>query len=243
LAGGTEDALGGVANGIIETPGVTDLWHFQASAGQSVFLDMQRIDGITSVADAIELELLGPEGTVWRHSGQALPDLLDTEPTELSASGDYVLIVRGSGDDQARYQFRLVDVTPAAIALDTPIPGAIDLPGQTFRYTFDADAGQAIIFDLIHNQLDATGGGVSFTLVDPSGNELFAGVADDQPIGSLPATGTYTLSVDQQVWHDLDFVGSYSFQVIDGMATVDPPAAADLVVSQVTAPVRVIGNS
>jgi hypothetical protein len=33
----------------------------------------------------------------------------------------------------------LVDVTsdaPAAIPLDTPIPGAIDLPGQTFRYTF-----------------------------------------------------------------------------------------------------------
>ena len=84
--------------------------------------------------------------------------------------------------------------------------------------------------------------GVGFTLRQPSGSALFTNVNTDRTIGSLPATGTYTLSVDQRSGSDRDYVGSYSFRVVDGPTTPPLPPAADLRVTQVAAPEEVSGS-
>ena len=97
-------AIGDVANGAIETPGVIDEWRFDVAAGQTVFIDFQSLAG-----GVIDVELQAPgAGTVftdWGVGGAA--DAADHGPALLAEAGTYTLVVDGRGDDTATYQFQV----------------------------------------------------------------------------------------------------------------------------------------
>ena len=205
-------AIGEVANGAIETPGVIDEWRFDVAAGQTVFVDFQELAG-----GVIDVELQAPgAGTVftdWGVGGAA--DAADHGPALLAEAGTYTLVVDGRGDDTATYQFQVWDVPVAdmaTIAIGEVANGAIETPGVIDEWRFDAAAGQTVFVDF----QELTGGEVDIELQAPGGGTVFTDVAawrDYLDNGPTPLTeaGTYTLVVDCQG----DDTATYQFVLYD----------------------------
>src|SRR5207253_2239467 len=62
--------VGDVATGAIDNPGDTDLWHFSATAGQTIYFDAQDITGSNSLN--LDFVLKAPDGsTVFGSTGYA----------------------------------------------------------------------------------------------------------------------------------------------------------------------------
>jgi hypothetical protein len=224
----TPIAPGEVVSGNIAIPGEIDIYTFDVVAGDRIFFD-----ALTGSSFNFTWRLQPPSGALLFNTGFA-----DRDTIQFSTAGVYSLIVDGSTDRLGPYTFQLWDVpvdTPQALALDTSVPGAIDIPGQTRSYTFSAAAGQSLSFDLIFGEANGAG----FKLLDPNGGTVFNLRNTDLNVASLPLTGTYTMVADGVA---ADFVGQYSFQVSVGGAPPPLPAAANLVVSSLTAPSRVIAD-
>ena len=68
--------------------------------------------------------------------------------------------------------------------------GVITTPYQKDQWTFSAEAGQQIQFDL----LGTSSAGVVFKLTGPSGYVAFQDATDDSPFINLPSSGSYVLT-------------------------------------------------
>jgi RHS repeat-associated protein len=111
-------------------------------------------------------------------------------PTQSNSTGNYVVT---AWDTTATVR----PLTPNQLAAGTlATPFAVD------RWTFAAAAGQQVQFDLA-----SAGPGLTFSLTGPSGYAGFTDLTADSPLLTLPADGTYALTVRSPNGS----TGSYSF--------------------------------
>ncbi|MEM7559106.1 MAG: hypothetical protein AAF394_08280, partial [Planctomycetota bacterium] len=153
------------------------------------------------------------------------------------SDGQYTLIFEGSGDAVGAYGWVLWQIpqaTARSIQFGSVATGAISVPGQTAVFEISGGLNQTVTFDEIH----LAGSTVSYTLLAPSGAEVFTSVTEDTVVGSLPEEGIYRLIVDA----DGDTLSPFSFRIVDGQNLPAVPAAADLVVSEVIAPRTLVGK-
>jgi choice-of-anchor A domain-containing protein/RHS repeat-associated protein len=198
----TAITLGQVVAGALSAPGSTAAYTFTAAAGQQLFFDVQN-----SSHGALGFTLFGPDGN-------PVPGFTDQNQGAftLGAAGVYQVVVEHGAALAAAGAFQFqVDAVPVfgpqAITLNTPIDGALTVPGQTVTYTFRANLGQAIKLQVLSDP----SGVARFTLRDPTGKVLFSGQTANQLLTSLPAGGVYALTVSGSG----DQVGAFRFQVVD----------------------------
>lgn len=189
--------------GNIEEPGSQDIYTFTAEPNQMIFL---RIIQTPSTNNNIGLYLTDDEDTVVISS---CLDCGDPGVVALVLGGDYTLTV-GSDDPEnagvGEYRIQIWDV-PAPeefeiefgekISRDTPDAGAgfIESPGAQDVYTFDAEAGDDIYFQMIDAIL--TSGPINWSLSDETGTILFETCLQcgDPGVITMSRGGTYTLTV------------------------------------------------
>jgi hypothetical protein len=212
----------GPGAGNIESPGVKDIYTFNATAGQQVFFDLV---GGESALTQVDWRLLAPDGEVIFDRVLFCCGNGDPGVHTLQQAGTYTITVGDDTDNSTgTYGFTLWPV-PApdqfAIAVgDTisngvPGPGAgnIESPGVKDIYTFDATAGQQVFFDLVDGDSALTQ--VDWRLLAPDGEVIFDRVLfccgnGDPGIFTLGQTGVYTITVGD----DTDgSIGTYGFQI------------------------------
>ncbi len=216
--------IGAPVSGRIRVPGEVHHFRFDAAAGANLFADAQDMPG------EFDWTLRGPSGSVL-FDGRG-----DQGPLSLDEAGQFLITLDPRADGTGYYQFVLWDLPstpPREIAWDTPVFDAIVTPGEMRTFEFDGIADQQLAVDVI----SLATGSHRMELLDPSGNVLFTRRVTDQTIDSLPETGRYRLTIDP---FD-DNVGPFSFQITGGDIP-DVPPHADLQVSDVEAPRRVVGN-
>jgi hypothetical protein len=217
-----------VGAGNIESPGAQDVYTFEATAGQSLFVDVLTTCNLVG----LDATLLDPNGApVFSNRRIDCGGLTsqDFGPFTAPETGAYVLTVDGVGansDTTGTYSFSVVEVPPPdefAIAVGdvvsdgVPAVGAgnIESPGAQDVYTFEATAGQSLFFDVLTNPCTLIG--LRATLLDPNDVPVFSNRGID--CGSLAShdfgpftvgtTGTFTLTVGGLA--NDDTVGVYSF--------------------------------
>ena len=102
-----------------------------------------------------------------------------------------------------------VDVRP--LTLNQRYNGRIESPFSLDRWTFSANAGQQIQFDLINKNSSS----IRFQLIGPNGFTAFSGLAGDSDLITLPAAGNYTLVADAL----LGDPGDYAFNILETSQT------------------------
>ncbi|MAU00390.1 MAG: hypothetical protein CL608_24880 [Anaerolineaceae bacterium] len=199
--------------GNIEVPGAVDVYTFDALTGQEVIFDW-----LSGVNVFIGWQLQAPDSTVLFDS------VLQDWQLILPQTGTYTLTVNGNGiDDFGLYSFQLLEIPMGpdqfaisigdAVSNGVPAPGAgnIEMSGAVDIYTFDALAGQEVIFDW----LSGVNVFIGWQLQAPDNTVLFDSFLQDQQL-ILPQTGTYTLTV---AGNNIDDFGLYSFQLLEVPAT------------------------
>jgi hypothetical protein len=96
--------------------------------------------------------------------------------------------------------------------------GNLEVPGAVDSYTFDAVAGQEIIFDALVGDT----GQFRIILTAPDGTEMFNDFYQDQQV-TLPQAGTYNLRVTGGL---VTLFGTYSFRLLSV-----PPSAQEFTIS------------
>ena len=210
--------------GDVERPGSVDIYTFEAAAGQVAILKV--LVGNTDMA----WDLTDPDGSVVLDSTFVISD----ELVPLAVTGTYTLTVDGFAfNNSGTYSFQLLAGPPPeefsiesgdTVADGVPSSGAgnIEVAGATDVYSFDAIAGQHMLFDVRESNFD-----LEWALAAPDGSELFSGVLSntDVPV-SLPQAGRYTLIVAGRLLFELGN-GTYSFQLIEEVSANDPPVGVD----------------
>jgi RHS repeat-associated protein len=160
-------------------------YQFEGVAGQKLLYD-----GLDGDADNVSATLLAPGNL----QSFGLNADFQTDPTVLTQSGTYTLVIAGNTTASADYRFRLLDVSaPPAFAIGDTVTGNVGASGREVSfYTFEGTAGQQIFYDA----LDADFDGVFVSIRDPFNNEVRGANADvDSGVLPLTVTGTYAAYV------------------------------------------------
>jgi hypothetical protein len=200
--------------GEIESPGVTDIYHFTAAPRQRVYFRKFR-------------HASGMEQIAWRLTDSDGTEIFDTrlydEPGVhlLRKGGTYTMTI-GSDRNPATgtYQLQLFQVPLAdqfvikigdTITESTPGKGAghIESPGAKDLYTFNAAAGQRVYFRKLEH--DKGMEQIAWRLVDSDGTEIFDSRLYTEPgLQILRKGGTYTMTVGSD---KLPATGTYRLQL------------------------------
>jgi RHS repeat-associated protein len=196
---------GSAVGGQLAPANETDLYRFDATAGQQFYFDVQARFG----APNAQWRLTDPYGNVvfnkvfndTNNTGGSL----DVGPVALPVSGTYTLLLEGAIGDTGTGGYIFVVNAPqevqSAVTLDAAVDGVLTQPAQRDEYTFQGVAGQLFYYDGLdvgaHN-VPSTQLGVRSRLLSPSGATLLDVAAADDDGGPvlLPETGTYTLTID-----------------------------------------------
>ena len=210
--GPTPISLNQVITGTIETENETDFYSFTATAGQEVFFNIEN-------GGSLRFEVFDSDGTrVFNNFFGNL--LVDRRRPVLTKGGVYTIAVSAFGQTGRQYSFAVNDVIRQTFEIsinDTvttgvPGPGAgeIESIGDIDAYTFTADPGQEVFFN-IENGTSL----LRFEVFDSDGTRVFnnffgVGAARRQV---LTKGGVYTIAVSvgligQTSWQ-------YSFAVND----------------------------
>ncbi len=196
-----------VTSGNLETPGVADIYTFNGTAGQRIFIDSEF--EIATLNFEANWTLTTPNGTVLLETVL----LSDQGPIELPSTGEYTLKVEDETDVVGTYEFAVWDIPDpdmTTINFDQPITaGNIESPSVRDIYTFTGTVGQNLFFDSEY-EISTLNFKADWTLMAPNGDVVFTAVtlSDQGPI-ELPQTGEYTLTVGE----DSDVTGPYTFTV------------------------------
>jgi len=213
----SEDELGDGA-GYIESPGVLDIYTFEAEAGQDAYFQVTKPP---QTGDSIN----------WRVTDEAGNVLFDTclqcdDPglQTLDTGGIYTVTV-GNTNSHAigAYGIKIWSVPPpdefqiqigASISPDHPGPGAgfIEAPGAHDYYTFTATAGQTVDLNVIRVPNISTS--IYWRMEDDSGNEIFNTCLDCEELQTITFDhdGTYTIIVGSDTNPGM---GKYEFQIVE----------------------------
>ncbi len=199
-ATGDELALDTFTEGTLDPGTTTDIFSFEATAGDKFYLDGQgdTFNGTYTIYNQVNQFVTN--GTFG----------FDREFT-VTANGTYLLALQGSGTEAIDYSFNLINPETSAtedLTIGETITGNISEPGEEELYTFSGTVGQTIYFDGISSE-----SGINASLISPSGqNILFSSlVGSDRAPVTLRENGTYQLKVDGSSAN----TGDYSFRVLD----------------------------
>ena len=215
-------SLGSPATVATSVPGQNGRLTFAGSAGQRVTM---KITG--STYSAATATLVGPDGksvgssTYFGTSGGFV------DVRVLPAAGTYALVVDPQSTATGSATVTLFDVPPDVAGAITPggapVSGSMSTPGQNAKYVFAGTAGQRISLKIGPSTLSTA----YLSITGPTGaavgtNTLFSTATTFVDTRLLPATGTYTLTVDPYN----EATGSATLTLYD----VPPDASASLVI-------------
>ncbi|MGD9128712.1 MAG: CARDB domain-containing protein, partial [Planctomycetia bacterium] len=220
----TAITIGEVVDGNILVPGQYDIYTFDATAGEALLFD--RMIGSSLYH---RWTLTTPGGTEIFST-----NMVDSAPYQLTETGQYTLVIDGKDDYTEPYRFSVETVS--TIGFGDLVSGSLQNENDSVAYGFTATAGDAFYLDVIYNQSNV----VDFRLYDPSGGSVFTAVYQDRAIASLPETGQYWLVVygTASEYSPRDF----NFQITHDTSEPPMPPGADLVVTDLTAPTKTVGN-
>ena len=204
--------------GWIEAPGSKDVYTFTAEAGQDVYI---HIIEPPSTSDTMYISLFDDINTNVFYSCMQCGD---PGTITLDRGGTYTLVV--GNDDPANagygnYRIKLWDVPPPdafqielddLVSRDEPDTGAgyIENPGSTDEYTFTAEAGQAVYFQVV--EPPASNDTINWVVFDEVDSALFNTCLQcgDPGLFTLDRGGTYTIHVGNQRGAA---TGTYQFRI------------------------------
>jgi hypothetical protein len=199
--------------------GQTARYTFSGTSGQWVSL------GFTSVTIAFStVTLLKPDGTTLASTTIGTVGGGLEPPSTLPTTGTYTIVVDPSGTNTGNITFKLMSYLSGTLNLDgTPTTSTISTIGQNALYTFTGTAGQWVSLGMTSVTLTSA----TVTLWKPDGTSLWwttvgtSGGSLDPPV--LPATGTYTVSVNPTAQYTGNMTLTLSTEVT-GSVTVNAAA-------------------
>jgi hypothetical protein len=190
--------LSNVVEGRITAPFGTATYTFSL-AQATTFV----IDGLSDDT-AFSVTLTGPKGlSVTRNIAQSDSYEFNGNPAFAAGPGNYTLVVSETVGHIGSFAFRLLDLSAATqIALDTPISFTLPAGFATQAFSFNANAGDHVVFDSLALPVDP--GYMTTRIIDPLGRLLFGPVNYSVQTGIpvLPLTGTYTLLIEGRTYYD-----------------------------------------
>jgi len=173
--------------------GRTARYTFSGTSGQWVSL------GLTAVTIASStVTLLNPDGTTLASTSVTTAGGGLEPPSTLPTTGTYTIVVDPAGTNTGTITLKLMSDLTGVLNLDgTATIATITTVGQDARYTFSGTAGQWVGLGFTAVTITSA----TVTLYNPDGTTLAgtsigtAGGSLDLPT-ALPATGTYTLSIN-----------------------------------------------
>lgn len=226
-------------SGTLDSARETDLYRFEANAGQRFFLDR-------TLGDGASWRLLGPDGKQVLDARSLSTDI-DTFTT--LQTGTYTLLIEGDVTrPQAAvtpYAFTLHQVPDkrASLVLGQTREARFDVPGQSLAFDFELDARRQVLFDLLSNTSAS-----SWWLTGPHGEVVEANamrsVAGSDSRDFSGYTGWDPSRTDRQAL-DLDAghytlhfeatgdsKSSFQFRLLD-LASTDPAYSRDIALNEV----------
>ncbi|MEH1791306.1 putative Ig domain-containing protein, partial [Nostoc sp.] len=181
----TAYTLGSTVSSNLIEKGEFDTYTFTARSGQRLYWD--RLTGIGQIT----AKLYSPSGVIVADGNLAN----DISPFFLRESGNYRLVIDGSGETTGNYSFRLVDIdTAPTLTLDTSVSAILDPGTETDFYQFTGTSGERLYF-----HLGATNWpyGLADWVLYGADNQAIAAPNYFSPDFSiiLPTAGTYVLGV------------------------------------------------
>ncbi len=221
---GGELAIGAIVNESL-TAGQSTTWTFDATQGQSLYVNFQ------SLTETLSWELRAPNGTLVLSRSSFRASGLDSGTLLVGTTGTYSLVLT-AGAANTSYQFQLFDV-PApdvqSISLGQTMTGAINSPGRPDHWTFSGTSGDTYYLNFL--TLDTVvGGDLIVEATSPSGQVISTRTATREPsldqIFTLNETGQWTIVM--RAAFDGSQLPSYSFQ----LSTVPPDDVGSIVFRQ-----------
>lgn len=154
---GLADPGGQLPTGTIvnETLGAAETtnWTFDASAGQSLYINFQ------TLTESLSWDLLAPNGTSILSKSSSRASGLDSGTLPITITGTYSLVLT-AGTAATTYQFQIFDVPGPdvqSITLDETMTGALNSPGRLDHWTFTGNLGDTYYLNFL--SLDTVVGG------------------------------------------------------------------------------------
>jgi large repetitive protein len=194
-AGGTITPSGAPATVTTTVPGQNGRLTFAGTAGQRVSLNISNVTYSSATAQLLDPSGNAVGGNVLFGTGGGFVDT-----RTLPSTGTYSITVDPPNTTTGSVTFTLYNVPPDVTGTITPggsFVTSISTPGQNATYTFDGTAGQRISLKVGPSTMSM--GWVSITGpggIPVVGNTLFSSFETFVDARTLPATGTYTLTVD-----------------------------------------------
>jgi RHS repeat-associated protein len=200
-------AVGTTVSTAFATPGAVHTFSLPVSGGAKLYFDN------LLAASGSAWSLVDPVGqTVFSNVSMSGTTTGDAGPYTLAA-GTYQLVVDPTNDLVPAYSFVSLEVTDvtATIAVGDVVGGSLATPGAVNRYTIDIGAGQRIYADI-----QTAASGLSWSMFDPVGQPVFAGVSANSTISGDqgPVTlvaGTYAIELRST----LGATSTFQFRVWD----------------------------
>src|SRR3990170_7535960 len=190
----------------------SDLYQFNAVAGDKFFFDAQARSGATNAS----WRLIDPyNNKVFEAAFGSVSSDVDT--LTMTVSGTYTLLIEGRYLDtgSATYTFNVAPIVyaaPVSFATGETVSGAIAVQGEQDTYTFSLTNNYRLYFDSLTNN-----SGIRWSLTGPAGtlvsNRTFTtsdSIDIANPVLKLVA-GDYQLTVDGTG----DVIGAYQFRLLD----------------------------
>ncbi|TAK64405.1 hypothetical protein, partial [Methylobacter sp.] len=212
IAQATPLTPGTVVSGQLSPANETDLYQFNATAGERFYFNYISISATNYWP---YWRLLDPNGQLVFGPGSFGSD---KEPLTLTQTGVYTLLIEGNVSNTGtanNYSFAVQKVTDEQFPLTVGVTvnGSIAHAGQRDFYNFNLSEAKQLYFDAL------TGTHTNWTLVGSRGTVVF-----ERPLGSTDSgrftgasaiydldAGDYTLIIDGYY----DLVGNYSFRLLD----------------------------
>jgi subtilisin family serine protease len=194
-AGGPITAGGAAVTVATAVPGQNGRLTFTGTAGQRVSLKISNVTYSSATAQLLDPSGNAVGGSVLFGTGGGFVDT-----RTLPSTGAYSITVDPPNMTTGQATFTLYNVPPDVTGTITPgssFVSSIPAPGQNASYTFDGTAGQRISLKVGPSTMSM--GYISIT--GPGGVQvvsrtLFSSFETFVDARALPATGTYTLSID-----------------------------------------------
>jgi choice-of-anchor A domain-containing protein/RHS repeat-associated protein len=191
----TPISLGDTVTGSIDIPGQVRVYALTLATGARV--EFEPVSGT-------------PAPVYWsltQNGTEVFTSDFDSGPITrwISAGITYTLTVDAQLDSLPAFEFRVEPAPPVPLTLDEPQSGTFEAAEDVHSYTFTAAAGQQV--------LPAAGGFTNdgpvvviapalWVLTDADGIVIATGSGDATAPVTLPATGTYTLTVSPQTFSE-----------------------------------------